>query len=84
MMTETRYKDYVLTRKAQRDWGEKDVKFEYLIQMVEGQALVTPSVLYAKKYTLEQVEAGDVDVLEGFKIRRVSDVQRRKQYRRYL
>jgi len=83
MMKEIRYKDYVLSRKAEQDWGGEYVAFEYLQEAIDGHVLVTPSIRYAKKYTPEQVESGEVEVPEGFSFKLILHARNRKQWNRY-
>ena len=83
MIQETRDRDFVLSRKAEQDWGGEYVTFEYLQEAIDGHVLVTPSIRYAKKFTAEQVEAGEVDIPAGFYIKKIHDAKYRKQYNRY-
>ena len=54
MIQETRGKDFVLSRKAEQDWGGEYVTFEYLQEAIDGHVLVTPSIRYAKKLRLSK------------------------------
>ena len=83
MIQETRGKDFVLSRKAEQDWGGEYVPFEYLQEAIDGHVLVTPSIRYAKKFTAEQVESGEVEIPEGFSFKLILHAKNRKQWNRY-